>query len=80
MVTVVGTVALPLLLVSVTVTPPGPAGEARVTIPSEGVPPVTGFGDKTIPLITPCAGPEPGLIVSGAVTVLLEAAEMLAVI
>lgn len=41
-----GSVAAPLLLVSVTDTPFGPAGEARITVPIEGEPPVTGLGES----------------------------------
>ena len=49
----VGTVALPLLLARVTVTPLGPAGAESVTVPVAGEPPVTGFGDTLTPVIVP---------------------------
>jgi hypothetical protein len=43
-----GTVAFPLLEASVTLTPPGPAGPLRVTVPVDGVPPVTEVGETAM--------------------------------
>ncbi len=48
-----GTVAEPVLLVSVTTTPPAPAGEPKVTVPVDNDPPLTGFGVKVIPVSVP---------------------------
>jgi hypothetical protein len=48
-----GTPAAPLLLPSVTNTPPGPAGADSVTVPVAGDPPATGFGDTLTPVIVP---------------------------
>lgn len=48
-----GTVADPLSLANVTVTPPGPAGADNVTVPVDGDPPVTGFGVRVNPVIVP---------------------------
>lgn len=75
----VGVAAEPLLLPTVTTTPPGPAGLANVTVPVEVLPPVTGFGFKFKLMIVPWLGPA-GVITSGAVAVLLDVALMFAVV
>lgn len=62
-----GTVADPVLLISVTTTPPGPAGAANVTVPVEIEPPVTGLGVNVMPVIVPWPDPvPPGLTVKDA--------------
>jgi dolichol kinase len=53
MVMLTGTVAAALLLLSVTSTPPDPAGADNVTVPVEGEPPVTVFGDTLTPVMVP---------------------------
>lgn len=53
MVMLAGVVAAPLLLPSVTSTPPGPAGADNVTVPVALLPPVTGFGATLTPVIVP---------------------------
>ena len=68
-----GTVAAALLLLSVTSTPLAPAGAGRVTVPVEGDPPVTVFGNTLTPVMVPRPGPA-GLIVSMAFPWLAEVA------
>ena len=53
MVMLAGTAAAALLLLSVTSTPPDPAAADRVTVPVEGEPPVTVFGDTLTPVMVP---------------------------
>src|ERR1700722_326997 len=79
---VAGVDADPLLLPSVTCTPPAPAGAANVTVPVAEFPPVTGFGTTLTPVTVPRPGPPPpaGLITSGVVAVLLDVALIMAVV
>jgi hypothetical protein len=76
------TVAAPLPLVRVTNTPPTPAGAANVTVPVDGDPPVTGFGDRLSPLIVPWPGPWPpfGLITNVSLVLLAEVAVIKALV
>ena len=74
-----GTVAVPVLLLKVTITPPGPAGETSVTVPVDVAPPVTGFGMKLMPPSTPWPGP-PGLIVRVPLPVFDEVAVIVAAV
>ena len=53
MVMLAGTAAATLLLLSVTITPLAPAGADNVTVPVEGEPPVTVFGDTLTPVMVP---------------------------
>ena len=76
---VAGTLADPEPLLSVTCTPPAPAGAVSVTVPVEGDPPVTGFGLKLIPEMVPCPGAT-GFMVRFVVAVLDEAADSCAVV
>ena len=83
MVIFTGTVAEPLLLVSVTETPVDPAGADRVTVPVEDEPPVTGLGDSVNPLIVPITGPWPaplGLMVKVPVKTFPDVAVIVAVV
>ena len=48
-----GVLAAPLLLPSVTSTPPGPAGADKVTVPVAEFPPVTGLGTTLTPVMVP---------------------------
>jgi len=50
MVTCEGRVALVLLDFKLTAVPPDAAGPFRVTVPVEGLPPITVFGDTEMPL------------------------------
>ena len=82
MMMVAGTVAVPLSLLSVTVTPAEPAGAPSVTVPVDDVPPTTGFGAKPRPVMVPLPGLDPpGRTVSVAVFLLLtEDAVIVAVV
>lgn len=73
-----GTVAEPLLLASVTCTPPEPARAASVTVPVEEPPAVTDVGFSVRSEIVPVVPPW-GLTVSGAETALALVAVIVAV-
>jgi hypothetical protein len=79
MVIVPGTVADPLSLFRLTVTPPGPAGEDSVTVPVAGDPPVTGFGERVTPVMVPVPGPL-GLMFKVSLLLLAEVAVIKALV
>lgn len=74
-----GTDAEPLLLDRFTSTPPAGAADVNVTVPVEGLPPVTvvGFSER----LASWPGPgSAGLMVSAALTLLAEVAVMVAIV
>ena len=74
-----GTVAEPLLLERFTSTPPIGVAAAKVTVPVEGLPPVTVLGLSVRLRICPSPGLA-GLIVSAALTLFAEVAVMVAIV
>lgn len=74
-----GTVAEPLLLERLTRTPPAGAGDVNVTVPVEGLPPVTVLGERVRLASWPGPG-SAGLIVSAALTLLADVAVMVAIV
>jgi hypothetical protein len=77
-----GTVAAPLLLDRFTKMPPAGAGFTSVTVPVEGLPPVTVLGFTVRPAIWPLPGPGPlgGLIVKFAEELFDEVAVIVATV